>query len=144
LLLLLPELALPGFFSAGALLTCPAAAAHQAVAVAVLSGGDGAHYVPGRELVHAGFSSRLVLIGPRVTARKDALATLRFVAIWDKVTPANSWGEAQTTRCRSGSWKARRSSWATICCITGLACGDREKWVASHLSKELDDEKAGH
>jgi len=97
LLLLLPELALPGFFSAGALLTCPAAAAHQAVAVAVLSGGDGAHYVPGRELVHAGFSSRLVLIGPRVTARKDALATLRFVAIWDKVTPANSWGEAQTT-----------------------------------------------
>lgn len=55
LLLLMPELALLGFFTAGALLAWPAELPRRADVVVVLGGsGDGARYVRGRELVLAG------------------------------------------------------------------------------------------
>lgn len=98
---LLPELALLGFFTAGALLSCPAELPRHADVVVVLGGsGDGARYARGLELVQAGFSERLVLIVPNAKERKDALAKLRGVEFWDDVLPANSWGEAEAARAR--------------------------------------------
>lgn len=99
LFLLVPELALLAFFTAGALLACPAELPRHADVVVVLGGsGDGARYARGLELVRAGFSERLVFIEPNAKERKDALAKLRGVEVWDDVLPRNSWGEARPAR----------------------------------------------
>ena len=97
-LLLLPEVALLGFFTAGAVLSIPAGLPHRADVVVVLGGGDGARYARGRELIQAGYADRLVMFEPSAVERKDALAQVPRVEFWDDVKPQNSWGEAQAVR----------------------------------------------
>ena len=65
-------------------------------------------YTRGRELIRAGYSSHLVLIEPNAPDRKDALANLPGVVIWDDVLPQSSWGEAKVTRTRmqANGWKS--------------------------------------
>lgn len=106
--LLLPELALMGFFTIGALLSSPAELPHRADAVVVLGGGEESRYERGRDLVLAGYAGRMVFIEPNTADRKDALARLPLLEIWDKVHPQNSWGEAQTVRAwmRAKGWKS--------------------------------------
>jgi len=107
--LLLPEVSLLGYLTAGAVLAAPSGVPHAADAVVVL-GGDGTdwRYTRGRELIRAGYSKQLVLIEPNAVDRKDALANLPGVVIWDDVLPGNSWGEAQVTRKRmqANGWKS--------------------------------------
>lgn len=98
--LLLPELALLGFFTAGALLSGSAQLPQTADVVVVLGGGDGARYERGRELVKAGFSDRLLLINALAAERKDAQAKLPHVEILFDDQPVNTWQEAQAVRAR--------------------------------------------
>lgn len=97
-ILLLPEVALFGFFTAGAVLSSPAASPHHADVVVVLGGGDGSRYARGRELVQANYGARMVMFEPSMAERQDVMAHLRFVEFWDDVHPQNSWGEAQAVR----------------------------------------------
>lgn len=98
-----------GYFTAGAVLAAPSDVPHAADVVVVL-GGDGSNgrYTRGRELLRAGYSRQLVLIGPDADQRKDALINLTGVLVWDDVVPANSWGEAKVTRARMEAigWKS--------------------------------------
>ena len=85
--------------------------------------------------VLAGFSERLVLIEPSAAERKDALANLPGVEIWDDVLPGNSWGEAEAARARmqANDWHSvlvvsdpphllrLRYTWASIFRGTDLA-----------------------
>ena len=97
-ILLSPELALLAFFSAGSVLSSPAAAPHAADVVVVLGGDDGPRYARGRELLLAGYAKRMILFEPNGAERQAALAQVPNVEIWDKVQPQNSWGEAQAVR----------------------------------------------
>jgi uncharacterized SAM-binding protein YcdF (DUF218 family) len=101
LCLALPEVALLGFFSAGSVLAWPASQPQHADVIVVL-GGDGTNgrFARGLELLHAGYSSQLVLIEPNPADRKNALANVPGVLIWDGLAPVNSWGEARVTRDR--------------------------------------------
>ena len=91
LVLLLPELALLGFFTAGVVLALPAQLPHRADVVVVLGGsGDGERYRKGTELLRQGFSRQLVLIKPSAAERKDALAMVPGVVFWDDVLPGNT------------------------------------------------------
>jgi uncharacterized SAM-binding protein YcdF (DUF218 family) len=108
LCLALPEVALLGFFSAGAVLAWPASQPQHADVIVVL-GGDGTNgrYTRGLEFLHAGYSRQLVLIEPNPADRKNALANVPGVLIWDDVVPGNSWGEAKATRARmlANGWR---------------------------------------
>ena len=107
--LLLPEVGLVGFFTAGVVLAAPAGLPHAADAVVVLGGDGGSgRYTRGRELLGAGYSRQLVLIEPNASDHKDALANFPGVLIWDDVLPGNSWGEAKVTRAKmkANGWKA--------------------------------------
>jgi uncharacterized SAM-binding protein YcdF (DUF218 family) len=107
--LLLPEAGLLGFFTAGAVLAAPAELPNTADIVVVLGGDGGSgRYMRGRELLHAGYSGQLVLIEPNAIDRKDALANVPGVVIWDDVLPGNSWGEAKVTRAKmqAKGWKS--------------------------------------
>jgi uncharacterized SAM-binding protein YcdF (DUF218 family) len=108
LFVLLPGLALLGFFTAGAALSFSAKLPHRADVVVVLGGGGGARYTRGAELVKAGFSKQLVLIESIDAKRKDVLANVPGVVFWDDVSPHNTWGEAHTTqaRMRAMGWKS--------------------------------------
>jgi hypothetical protein len=75
LFLLLPGLALLGFFTAGAALSFSAELPHRADVVVVLGGGV-TRYARGAELVKAGFSEELVVIEPNAAERKEALANV--------------------------------------------------------------------
>jgi uncharacterized SAM-binding protein YcdF (DUF218 family) len=97
-LLLLPEVALLGFFTAGAVLSSPAGLPHRADVVVVLGGGDGARYARGRELIEAGLSDHLLLINATVLEREDALGSLKNVEVLLDDLPVNSWQEAQAVR----------------------------------------------
>jgi uncharacterized SAM-binding protein YcdF (DUF218 family) len=98
LCLALPEVALLGFISAGAVLAWPASQPQHADVIVVLGGdGSGGRYARGLELLKAGYSGQLVLIEPSAADRKDASTRVR-VQIWDTVVPRNSWGEAKATR----------------------------------------------
>ncbi len=98
-----------GYFTAGSVLASPSGVPHTADAVVVL-GGDwsSVRYTRGRDLIRAGYSRKLVLIQPNAVDRKDALANLPGVVIWDDVLPGNSWGEAKVTRARmqANGWKS--------------------------------------
>ena len=96
-LLLLPEAALLGFFTIGAVLSSPAGLPHRADVVVVLGGGEW-RYARGRDLVLAGYADRLVVFEPNDAERKDALVRVPLVEFWDEVKPQNSWGEAQAVR----------------------------------------------
>jgi len=98
--LCLPELALLGFFSTGALLAAPAGAARPVDAVVVLGGdaGVGGRYARGRDLVLAGYSKRLVLLYPSAVQLRDARARLPGVEIVDSMNERGSWGEAMAVR----------------------------------------------
>lgn len=107
--LLLPEISLLGYLTAGAVLAAPAGVPHAADVVVVLGGdGSGGRYTRGRELIRAGYGRQLVLIEPNAVDRKDALVNLPGVVIWDDILPGNSWGEAQVTRTRmqAKGWKS--------------------------------------
>jgi uncharacterized SAM-binding protein YcdF (DUF218 family) len=108
LFLSLPEFALLGFFTAGAVLSWPASLPHQADVIVVL-GGDGSsgRYTRGLELLVAGYSRQLVLIEPNAEDRKHALADAPGAVIWDDVLPGNSWGEAMAARDRmqANGWR---------------------------------------
>lgn len=111
--LLLPETALLGFFTAGAVLSFPATAPRlsggAADAVVVLGGsGDGARYPRARELLLAGLAKRLVLIEPSAAEVADATQRFSEVLVWNDVLPGNTWGEAKTTRARmaANGWKS--------------------------------------
>lgn len=107
--LLLPEISLLGYLTAGAVLAAPAGVPHAADVVVVLGGdGSGGRYTRGRELIRAGYGRQLVLIEPNAVNRKDALANLPGVVIWDDILPGNSWGEAKVTRARmqAKGWKS--------------------------------------
>jgi uncharacterized SAM-binding protein YcdF (DUF218 family) len=95
LLLLLPELALFGFFTAGAVLASPAELPHRVDLVMVLGGGDGARYARGRELVLTGYSSRLFLSNPTRAERKEMLPG---IDVFTDDEPINTWQEAQALR----------------------------------------------
>ena len=106
--LCLPELALTGFFAAGSLLASPAEAPRAVDAVVVL-GGDWAasgvtnRYARGRDLVLAGYSSRLMLVYPSAADVTDARARVSGVEIVDSTQApdsAGSWAEAITVRER--------------------------------------------
>lgn len=111
--LLLPEMALLGFFTAGAVLASPAGLPHRADLVVVLGGGDGERYERGRDLVLKGFADRLIVIIPSPAERKDAIARLPVVEFWDDVKPRNSWGEAQTVR----GWM-QAQGWRSVLVVT--------------------------
>ena len=100
--LCLPELALLGFFTTGALLSAPAGEARSVDAVVVLGGdgGTGGRYARGRVLVLAGYSNRLILLYPSATEIKDALAKVPSVDIVDSMDGRGSWGEALAVRER--------------------------------------------
>ena len=104
----LPEVALLGFFTVGAVLSYPAAAPKRADVIVVL-GGDfsNGRYTRGLELLRASYSSHLVLIEPNADDRKHALANVPGVEIWDDVSPSNSWGEATVarTRMQANGWR---------------------------------------
>ena len=97
LFLLLPELGLLGFFSAGVVLSSPAAAPHDVDLVVVL-GGSADRYPRGRELVLAGYSKRLLLISPSAAERKDAQTRLPGVELVFDDTPGHTWDEARMVR----------------------------------------------
>jgi uncharacterized SAM-binding protein YcdF (DUF218 family) len=97
-LLLLPEVALLGFFTAGAVLSSPAAVPHRADVVVVLGGGDGARYARGRELIKAGLSKRYLLINATASEQEDALRNLNQAEVSFDDLPINSWQEAQSVR----------------------------------------------
>ena len=106
--LCLPELALLGFFTTGALLSAPGGAARPVDAVVVLGGDGGAdglgeRYVRGRDLVLAGFSKRLIVLNAGDATRRDALAQVpgvEFVESMHAPGGAGSWGEAMAVRER--------------------------------------------
>ena len=100
--LCLPELALLGFFTAGALLSAPAGEARTADAVVVLGGdlGAGGRYARGRDLVLAGYSQRLILLYPSAAQISDAQARVPGVEIVDSTPVQGSWGEALAVRQR--------------------------------------------
>jgi DUF218 domain len=98
-LLLLPELAMLGFFSAGAVLSLPAKLPHAADVVVVLGGGV-ERYPRGRDLVLAGYSKRLVVINPTTDERKDAQTRFPGTELVFDETPRNSWDEARVVRTR--------------------------------------------
>ena len=97
--LLLPELGLLGFFSAGSVLSFPVAPPHDADLVVVLGGGAD-RYPRGRDLVLAGYSKRLLLISPSAAERKDAQTRLPGVELVFDDSPVHTWGEAQMVRTR--------------------------------------------
>jgi hypothetical protein len=103
--LCLPELALLGFFTTGALLSAPAGALRTVDAVVVLGGdgGMGGRYVRGRDLVLAGYSQRLILLYPSAGQISDARARVPGVEIVDSMPApgsSGSWGEALAVRER--------------------------------------------
>ena len=100
--LCLPELALLGFFTTGALLSAPAGAARPVDAVVVLGGdaGTGGRYARGRDLVLAGYSQRLILFYPSAAQISDARATVPGVEIVDS-TPAPAAAGARHWPCAS-------------------------------------------
>ena len=97
-LLLLPEISLLGYVTAGALLSLPADLPRRTDAVVVVGGGDGARYIRGRKLVMAGYSQRLLLINSSSSEREDALQSLQGVEVRIDDLPQNSWQEAQAVR----------------------------------------------
>lgn len=97
--LLLPEAALLGYFTVGALLACPAGSPRHADLVVVL-GGSADRYPRARDLVLAGYSKRLLLINSGEFERKDAQARLPGVEILIDDLPRSSWDEAQRVRAR--------------------------------------------
>lgn len=104
-LLCLPELALVGFFTMGAVLSAAAEAPRHVDAVVVLGGdwgpdGVGYRYVRGRDLVLAGYSTRLILIHPSPTVVKDLPNKTPSAAIMDSLQAPSSWGEALAVRER--------------------------------------------
>ncbi|MFZ4481588.1 MAG: YdcF family protein [Rhodoferax sp.] len=103
--LVLPELALLGFFSAGAVMSSPAALPHHADLVVVLGGGAD-RYPRARELVLAGNSERLLLINASASERKDAKARLPGIEVIFDDLPSNSWAEALSVRAlmQAGGW----------------------------------------
>ncbi len=133
--LLLPELALLGFFTVGVLLSSQAGLPHGADVVVVLGGGDGARYTRGRELVQAGYSKNLLLIDPPAAERQHAMASLAGVQVWVDDRPHNSWQEAQNALAlmRANGWRSAlvvsdpphllrlRYTWASIFRGTGLS-----------------------
>ena len=103
--LCLPELALLGFFTSGALLSAPAGDARHVDAVVVLGGdeGMGGRYARGRDLVMAGYSQRLILVYPSAAQIADAEARVPGVEIVDSMPApgsSGSWGEALAVRER--------------------------------------------
>ena len=104
--LLLPELALVGFFSAGAVLASPARSPHNVDLVVVLGGGAD-RYPRGRDLVLAGYSKRLLLISPSAAERKDAQSRLPGVELVFDDSPVHTWGEAQMVRAHmlTNGWR---------------------------------------
>jgi hypothetical protein len=101
--LCLPELALLGFFTTGALLSAPSGDARHVDAVVVLGGDGGAgglgeRYVRGRDLVLAGYSKRLILVYPSAVQISDAQATMSGVEVLDSTPATGSWGEAMAVR----------------------------------------------
>ena len=104
-LLCLPELALAGFFAAGAMLAAPAEAPRLVDVVVVLGGdgGVGARYARGRDLVLAGYGKRLMLVQPSAADAKDAQARVpgvEIVALTQASGSSGSWAEAITVRSR--------------------------------------------
>lgn len=95
--MLLPEVALLGFFTAGAVLSSPADMPHKADVVVVLGGGV-ARYPRGRDLVLAGYAPHLIVFEPNAAERNDAVARVPSVELWDDVKPQNTWGEALAVR----------------------------------------------
>ncbi len=98
--LCLPELALAGFFAAGAFLSVSAEVPRKVDAVVVLGGdGDpGSRYARGRDLVLAGYSQRLILIQPGADQRADAGGRGMAVNVVGTLPARGSWGEALAVR----------------------------------------------
>lgn len=106
--LCLPELALLGFMTTGALLSSASSGPHRVDVVVVLGGDGGAgglgeRYLRARDLVLAGYSQRLIVLNAGAATRKDALARVpgaEFVDSMHSPGGAGSWGEAQAVRQR--------------------------------------------
>ena len=102
--LCLPELALLGFFSMGALLAAPAAAPRPADAVVVL-GGDvslAGRYAQGVELVRSGYAQRMILLYPGADQLRDARASLAWRWWMPRPRPAAG---ARRRPCASAWWQ---------------------------------------
>ena len=97
--LLLPELALVGFFSAGAVLASPAASPRGVDLVVVLGGGAD-RYPRGKDLVLAGYSKRLLVINASEQERKVQQANFPGTELIFDNTPRNTWAEARVVRAR--------------------------------------------
>jgi uncharacterized SAM-binding protein YcdF (DUF218 family) len=104
--LLLSELGLLGFFSAGTVLSSAAGVPHDVDLVVVLGGGPD-RYPRGRDLVFAGYSKRFLLISPSASERKDAQNRLPGTELVVDDTPRNTWNEAQVVRTlmRANGWR---------------------------------------
>ena len=100
--LCLPELALTGFFAAGALVSAPAEVPRLADVVVVLGGEGGVdgRYARGRDLVLAGYSKRLMLVYPSPAQIKDAQTKVPGLEIVASTQGSGSWGEAISVRER--------------------------------------------
>jgi hypothetical protein len=99
-LVCLPELALLGFFTAGAVVSFPGEQPRPVDLVVVVGGADTDRYARGRDLVLAGYSKRLVLIEPNDGDIKDAVRRVPGVQVWDDFEPRTSWAEAKNVRAR--------------------------------------------
>ncbi len=97
LFLLLPELGLLGFFSAGAVLSSCAGVPHDVDLVVVL-GGSAERYPRGKDLVLAGYSKRLLVINASEQERKVQQANLPGAELIFDNTPRHTWDEAQVVR----------------------------------------------
>ena len=64
----------------------------------VVLGGGADRYPRGRDLVLAGYSKRLLVIGANEQERKDQLARPPFAELLFDNTPRNSWEEARAVR----------------------------------------------
>ena len=97
--LLVPELALLGFFAAGAALSFPAGTP-RAVDVVVVLGGGTERQIRGKALVLAGYSKRLLVIHAGESLRQDLRGRLPDAELIFDDTPRQSWDEAQMARIR--------------------------------------------
>jgi hypothetical protein len=98
--LCLPELALLGFFTTGALLSAPAG--RRAMWMRWWCWAATGAWRPlracGRDLVLAGYSKRLILVYPSAGEISDAQATVPGLEIVDSTPATGSWGEAMAVR----------------------------------------------
>lgn len=112
-MLLVPVIAILGYFTVGTVLSFPAELPRRADAIVVLGGGDGARYTRGRDLLLSGYSERLLLINPSDSEREDAAGRFSSAKLSVDDQPRNTWQEAKAVRVRMAS-----ESWHSVLVVS--------------------------